>query len=91
MENLENFERLINYCEIIPYPKPYYEDMSQSQKAPVAFALTEFHALLAYGDMIKGVSILNSELVFEDSYNESLGKLINVVKDPIKGKYYHVN
>ncbi|KAJ9580206.1 hypothetical protein L9F63_004149 [Diploptera punctata] len=53
--------------------------------APLAFVITEFHALLLYPDHVKGISLLNHELVFEDVYNESLGKLINITQDPVKG------
>jgi hypothetical protein len=38
--------------------------------APLAFVITEFHALLLYADHVKGISLLNHELVFEDVYNE---------------------
>lgn len=86
--NLESFDNLIKNSELIEYPKPTYEDQV-SVKAPVAFALTDFHALLAYGNLVKGVSVLNSELIFEDIYNESFGKLINIVKDPVKGDEFY--
>jgi hypothetical protein len=36
--------------------------------APLAFVITEFHALLLYADHVKGISLLNHELVFEDVY-----------------------
>lgn len=70
----------------LTYPKPLYEDLSVSQKNPLGFILTEFHCLLAYSNMIKGISALNKELVFEDNYNESYGKVINIVRDPMKGR-----
>jgi hypothetical protein len=38
--------------------------------APLSFVITEFHALLLYADHVKGISLLNHELVFEDVYNE---------------------
>lgn len=85
--NMDNFEMIKENHEMISFPKPMYEDLSKSQKTPVAFALTEFHSLLAYTNLIKGVSVLNKELVVEDSYNEAFGKLINIVKDPSKGKF----
>lgn len=53
--------------------------------APISFILTQFHALLMYADHIKGVSLLNHEVVFEDVLNEPIGKLINITKDPLKG------
>lgn len=79
----------INYLKAkkysIPFPKPLYEDYSVSQKAPFALVLTEFHVLLGYSDTIKGMSLLNKELVYEDNYNEAFGRLINVIKDKITG------
>nr|CAD7458172.1 unnamed protein product [Timema tahoe] len=56
-----------------------------SSMAPLSFVLTEFHALLLYSDHVRGISMLNHELVFEDYYNESFGKLVSITKDPIKG------
>ncbi|PSN40464.1 Vacuolar protein sorting-associated protein 18 [Blattella germanica] len=53
--------------------------------APLSFVITEFHALLLYADHVKGISLLNHELVFEDVYNESLGKLVSITQDPVKG------
>lgn len=53
--------------------------------APLAFVITEFHALLLYADHVKGISLLNHELVFEDIYNESFGKLVNITQDPNRG------
>jgi hypothetical protein len=38
--------------------------------APLAFVVTEFHALLLYADHVKGISLLNHKLVFEDVYSE---------------------
>lgn len=53
--------------------------------APLAFVITKFHALLLYADHVKGISILNNDLVFEDVYSESFGKLVSITQDPTKG------
>lgn len=53
--------------------------------APLSFILTEFHALLMYPDHVKGVSLLNHDVVFEDGFSESFGKLVNITKDAMKG------
>jgi hypothetical protein len=74
----------------IKYPKPLYEDYSVSQKYPIAIALTEFHILLAYTDTIKGVCLLNEDVVYEDNYNEAFGKLINMVKDASTGEIWAI-
>lgn len=71
--------------KIISFPKPKYEDYSVSQKFPIAIVVTEFHILLAYADMVKGVCLLNEEVVYEDNYNEAFGKLVNILKDSRTG------
>lgn len=43
---------------------------SEITTAPLSFVLTEFHALLLYADRVKGISLLNQELIFEDIYND---------------------
>ncbi|XP_076234523.1 vacuolar protein sorting-associated protein 18 dor isoform X2 [Calliopsis andreniformis] len=55
--------------------------ISQVTTAPLSFVLTEFHALLLYPDRVKGISLLNQELIFEDIYNDVVGKLLNITKD----------
>lgn len=50
---------------------------------PLSFVLTEFHALLLYPDRVKGISLLNQDLIFEDIYNDTVEKLLNIVKDPV--------
>lgn len=42
----------------------------QKPLAPLNFVLTEFHVLLLYNDHVKGISLLNQELIFEDIYND---------------------
>lgn len=59
--------------------------LTYPSSAPLSFVLTEFHALLMYSDHVKGVSLLNYDVVFEDGFNEAFGKLINITKDPLKG------
>ncbi|XP_063971923.1 vacuolar protein sorting-associated protein 18 homolog [Diachasmimorpha longicaudata] len=59
--------------------------VSTSPNAPINFILTKFHALLLYSDHVKGISLLTQELIFEDAYNDTFGKLVNITKDPITG------
>ncbi|XP_060521918.1 vacuolar protein sorting-associated protein 18 homolog isoform X2 [Cylas formicarius] len=77
-------------AKLIGYPKPLYEDYSQSPKYPTSMALTQFHVILAYADSTKGVCLLNQEIVYEDHYNEAFGKLVNVIKDPRTGDIWAV-
>ncbi|KAK0168771.1 hypothetical protein PV327_002541 [Microctonus hyperodae] len=59
--------------------------VAQTSLAPINFILTKFHALLLYPDHVKGISLLNQELIFEDIYNDTFGKLVNIIKDPMSG------
>lgn len=90
INNLETFNLKTAVTTVIQYPKPLYQDYSLSQKPPFTFLLTEFHVLLAYVDTIKGVSLLNKELIYEDNYNEAFGKLVDVIKDPMTGTYFAI-
>ncbi|XP_053975095.1 vacuolar protein sorting-associated protein 18 homolog isoform X2 [Hylaeus anthracinus] len=55
--------------------------ISKETTAPLSFVLTEFHALLLYADHVKGISLLNQELIFEDIYNDAVGNLLNITTD----------
>ena len=59
--------------QMLPCPETSLLSSSTSRKkntAPLSFVLTEFHILLLYKDHVKGVSLLNHELIFEDIYND---------------------
>lgn len=56
--------------------------MSHTPITPINFVLTKFHALLLYGDHVKGISLLNQELIFEDIYNDVC------VSDFLKGNWF---
>ncbi|XP_014607285.1 PREDICTED: vacuolar protein sorting-associated protein 18 homolog isoform X2 [Polistes canadensis] len=58
-------------------------NISYINTIPLSFVLTEFHALLLYPDRVKGISLLNQDLIFEDIYNDTVEKLLNIVKDPV--------
>ncbi|XP_066154663.1 vacuolar protein sorting-associated protein 18 homolog isoform X1 [Euwallacea fornicatus] len=73
---------------LLEYPKPLYEDYSQSPKYPASVAMTEFHILLGYSDGIKGMCLLSKEVVYEDQYNEAFGKLVSVIRDPRTGEIW---
>ncbi|KOB74633.1 Vacuolar protein sorting-associated protein 18-like protein [Operophtera brumata] len=77
----QNSNSLFTHGELINYPTASGEE---SEPAPLSFVLTEFHALLMYSDRVKIVSLLNQELVFEDIYTETHGKLKNIVRDTSK-------
>ncbi|XP_023014330.1 vacuolar protein sorting-associated protein 18 dor isoform X2 [Leptinotarsa decemlineata] len=86
----DDIKTIKSKINLIAYPKPLYEDYSVSQKYPIAIALTQFHILLAYSDSIKGICLLNQEVVYEDNYNEAFGKLVNIVKDVQTGEIWAV-
>ncbi|XP_046628252.1 vacuolar protein sorting-associated protein 18 homolog isoform X1 [Neodiprion virginianus] len=63
-------------------------NISHSSERPLSFVLTEFHTLLLYSDRVKGLCLLNQELIFEDIYNDAFGKLVNITKDPMTGSIW---
>lgn len=78
--------------EIIPYPNldnDFMQKFTKNKDAdkPIAFVLTDFHALLLFTDHITAVSILNYEVVFED-VTEQYGKLIGTTTDTTMGSIY---
>lgn len=57
----------------------------------MSFILTEFHAILVYkNNKVKAVSLLNEELVHEEHYSESLGRLISIARDPVKNTIWTI-
>lgn len=77
----QNSNSLFTHGELMNYPTASGDE---KEPAPLSFVLTEFHALLMYSDRVKIVSLLNQELVFEDIYTETHGKLKNIVRDTNK-------
>ncbi|KAF7993970.1 hypothetical protein HCN44_011239 [Aphidius gifuensis] len=73
--------------EMLCCPETSLSNTTISHKTivPINFVLTKFHALLLYADHVKGISLLNQELIFEDVYNDTFGKLINITKDHMTG------
>ncbi|CAK1547432.1 unnamed protein product [Leptosia nina] len=84
----QNSNSLFTQSELINYPS---HEGDGKETTPLSFVLTEFHALLMYSDRVKGISLLNQELVYEDRYNSEVhGKLKNIVKDPARNTIWAV-
>jgi hypothetical protein len=66
-------ENILINQQMLPCPETSLLSSNMSRKkstTPLSFVLTEFHILLLYTDHVKGVSLLNQELIFEDIYND---------------------
>ncbi|KAJ8667382.1 hypothetical protein QAD02_009044 [Eretmocerus hayati] len=83
-------ENILVNQQMLPCPETSLLTSSVTRKsmAPISLVLTEFHVLLLYSDHVKGVSLLNQELIFEDTYNDAFGKLINITKDAATGSIW---
>lgn len=62
-----------------------YPDGVDSSVLPCGLILCEFHVLIVWPDKIRGMCILNNQVVFEGVIPEECGKLVGISKDPIKG------
>lgn len=52
---------------------------------PCGIIACEFHVFIVWPDKIRGLCILNNQLVFEGTIPEECGKLIGISKDSVKG------
>lgn len=86
-ESQKSIKSLTCEWSCIKNPNNNYEE---SQRPPSSVTLTEFHVLFVYSDTIKGVSLLNKEIVYEDNYNDAFGRLVDVIKDCVSGTIWAV-
>jgi len=52
---------------------------------PISLVLTQFHVLILFKNRLKVICVLNEEVVFEDFFTETYGRLVGIAKDPVKG------
>nr|CAI5818148.1 unnamed protein product [Callosobruchus analis] len=91
--SIDDINSIKSKLKTIGYPKqPYEDEKTVSPKYPLSMALTQFHILLAYSDSIKGMCLLNPEVVYEENYNEAFGsgRLINIIKDLRTGEIWAI-
>ena len=52
---------------------------------PISFVLTEFHAIIVYPQMVRGICLLNEQVVFEDDLDMVIK---GIERDPMTGTVY---
>lgn len=78
--------------EVVPFPeKPtrepsvenasYNATKTELANCPISFVLTDFHAVLLYADHVTAVSLLNYQTVYEQYFDDQLGKFVDITKD----------
>lgn len=78
--------------EIVPFPeKPIQESSvenasynatkTQLANCPISFVLTDFHAVLLHTDHVTAVSLLDYQIVYEQYFDDQLGKFVDITKD----------
>lgn len=74
-------------CQLIAAPT--------CETPPRATFLTQFHALILYQktqglgvDRVKGVCLLNEQVVFDDLYDGTYGSLVGIAHDPVLGLFW---
>ena len=87
--------QLVHFPDVIPEtPNAGGEDeeslkdsKQQQQKVlPKSVLLSEFHALFTYEDQVRGICLLNQQIVFETKFDQSTGKVKGMARDPISGQ-----
>jgi hypothetical protein len=70
-------DSVITDTSLLPY--------NPGESPPFSLILTEFHVLLLYKDKIQAVSVLNKEIMWEESLAKSprIGKIIGLCYDPV--------
>lgn len=85
-------ETLANIVEtrLIPFPECDTDDGQKSRLiSPIAFAPTDFHALLVYADHLIAISLLDYSVVYEEHFGDHrFGNLLNVTRDEKTGNVY---
>lgn len=69
---------------LIPYKKEDDDNFSSREK-PISMVITQFHVLVLFRNCFKAICVLNEEVVFEDYFTETYGRMIGIAKDPAKG------
>lgn len=73
----------------IPFPERQADDGKLSRNiSPVAYALTDFHAVLVYPDHLVAISLLDYSIVYEEYFSDKFGRLLNVVRDSRTSSLY---
>lgn len=66
----------------VPFPERESADGQKTRSiSPVAFTLTDFHAILVYTDHLVAISLLDYSIVYEEYFSDRFGSLLDVVRD----------
>ena len=52
---------------------------------PMSVVCTQFHVLIQYNTVVKALSKLSGNLVFEDPFGDRYGKVMGITRDPTSG------
>ena len=55
-----------------------------SNETPISLVLTKFHILLLYPSMLKVICVLNQQVILEDKFSGTYGRVLGICRDPIK-------
>lgn len=73
----------------VPFPERESDSGQRSRNiSPIAYTLTDFHAVLVYPDHLIAISLLDYSIVYEEYFSDRLGTLLNVTRDARTGSLY---
>jgi hypothetical protein len=75
---------VISDTNLLTYRKENENNYSVNEN-PISLILTQFHVLILFKNRLKVICVLNEEVVFEDFFTETYGRLVGIAKDSVKG------
>ncbi len=75
---------VISDTNLLTYRKENEDNYSVNEN-PISLVLTQFHVLILFKNRLKAICVLNEEVVFEDIFTETYGRLVGIAKDSVKG------
>ncbi|KAI2808309.1 Vacuolar protein sorting-associated protein 18 like protein, partial [Blomia tropicalis] len=85
--SVENSSRLFDEASMIMLNDLITTTTNSTQvgETPISLIHTKFHILLLYPSSLKAICVLNQQVVFEDNFVGTYGRVLGICRDPMRG------
>lgn len=73
-------DKMLNDTQLVAF-----HSVANDEDKPIDFILTQFHIVVAYRKFVKGICLLNEQVVFEDSLENPI---LGITRDAVTGTIY---